>query len=272
MTPPRLFPILLAATALAQSPSFEVVSIKPSPPDAGSTVSSGGGPGTRSPETWNCRAMTLHNIVWIGFNLRLQQLVAPEWMKEPRFDITAKVPAGATREQFYTMFQNMLVERFGLKFHRAEKEVDGFQLVIAKNGPKLKESTAPPPAPPDPNQPRPVFRPTLGADGFPEFPSGATGISIMRGRGRARLSNVTIQRLVSLLDDTIGKPVVDATGLTGKYELDLHWVAADPLRPDAGGPNVFAAVQEQLGLKLEPKKTTVPLVIVDHAEKVPTEN
>src|ERR1017187_2169328 len=93
--------LLLAglAVARAQSPAFDVVSIKLSPLDAGSTVSSRGGPGTRTPGFWTCQNMSLYNIVWIAFNLRSQQLVAPDWMNEPRFDIAARIPEGATREQ-----------------------------------------------------------------------------------------------------------------------------------------------------------------------------
>src|SRR5215510_14986054 len=135
--------LLLAALAVAhaQSPAFDVVSIKLSPPAAGSTVGSRGGPGTRTPGVWTGQNMSLYNIVWIAFNLRAQQLVGPDWMNEPRFDITAKIPEGATREQFYLMFQNMLVERFGLKVHHDQKEVLGFELTVMKNGPKFKESS-----------------------------------------------------------------------------------------------------------------------------------
>ena len=102
--------LMLAGLAVthAQAPAFDVVSIKLSPPDAGSTVSSRGGPGTRTPGVWTCQNMSLHNIVWIAFNLRSQQLVAPEWMNEPRFNITAKIPEGAPREHYYLMFQSML--------------------------------------------------------------------------------------------------------------------------------------------------------------------
>src|SRR5215510_14863912 len=151
--------LLLAALAVAhaQSPAFDVVSIKLSPPAAGSTVGSRGGPGTRTPGGWTCQNMSLYNIVWIAFNLRSQQLVAPDWMNEPRFDITAKIPEGDTREEFYLMFQKTLAERFGLKVHHDRKEVQGYELTVAKNGPKFKESGAEQPkdaAPPVPQPPR----------------------------------------------------------------------------------------------------------------------
>ncbi|HUP04817.1 MAG TPA: TIGR03435 family protein, partial [Bryobacteraceae bacterium] len=139
-----LIACLALATACAQppaqSPVFEVVSIKPSPPGAGSTVSSGGGPGTRDPGLWTCRGPNLANIILWAFQLNSSEyLTAPDWMLDARFDIDARVPAGATREQFSQMLQNMLIERFGLKFHRREKEVQGYELVVARNGPKFKE-------------------------------------------------------------------------------------------------------------------------------------
>src|SRR5947209_6426894 len=149
--------------AHAQAPAFEVVSIKPSAPDQ-STVSSRGGPGTRTPGMWTCQNMSLHNVIGIAFNLNSQQLIAPEWTKEPRFDITAKVPEGATREQFFQMLQNMLVERFGLKFHRDQQQVQGFELSIAKGGPKFQESAPEPPKDPAAVPPPPLtpaqLRPT----------------------------------------------------------------------------------------------------------------
>jgi uncharacterized protein (TIGR03435 family) len=265
--------LLLAAlaSAHAQSPVFEVVSIKRSPPDAGSTVGSRGGPGTRTPGTWTCSNMSLSNIVWIGFNLRSQQLVAPDWMSEPRFDITAKIPEGATREEFYQMFQNMLVERFGLKFHREQKEVQGYELTVGKSGPKFKESG--PEAPKDSagTPPSPGTRPSLGADGFPVLVPGISGVAVTGNRARGQWMRAPLDRLVRELDNSLGKPVVDATGLTAKYDLSLYWVP-DQMRPDAGGPTLSGALQDQLGLRLEGKKVTIPIVVIDHAERVPTEN
>ena len=264
-------PLLLLAAlsaAFAQSPAFEVVSIKLAPEGSGSTVSSRGGPGTRTPTIWTCEHMSLSNIVWIGFNLQSQQLVHPEWMAEPRFDITAKVPEGATREQFYQMFQNMLVERFGLRFHRGEKEVQGYELTVAKGGPKFQQSG---PEPPMSGSTQPVPRPSRGADGYPVMPEGVTYTAMMGNRARGQWLQYTMQRFAKALDDNVGKPVVDATGLTGKYDLRLFWIP-DTMREEAAGPNIFAALQEQLGLKLEAKKVMLPLVIIDHAEKLPTEN
>jgi uncharacterized protein (TIGR03435 family) len=111
--------------------------------------------------------MSLHNIVGIAFNFNSQQLVAPESMKEPRFDITPKVLEGVTREQFFQMLQNMLVERFGLKFHCDQQQVQGYELLLAKNSPKFKEAAPEPPKDPAAVPPPPLtpaqLRPTARA-------------------------------------------------------------------------------------------------------------
>jgi uncharacterized protein (TIGR03435 family) len=80
-----------------------------------------------------------------------------------------------------------------------------------------------------------------------------------------------MERFARLLSSQIGKPVIDGSGLDGKYDISLKWVP-DTTRPDADGPSIFAALQEQLGLKLNEKKVTVPFVVIDRIQKVPTEN
>jgi uncharacterized protein (TIGR03435 family) len=234
--------------------------------------------------------MSLSNIVSIAFDLRAQQLHAPDWMSDERFDITAKVPEGATRDQFHPMLQSMLVERFGLKFHHEPKEVQGYELVVARGGPKFKGSAPEPPkdaAPADGSRPGPdgFFRAAPGADGYPVLPLGVPGVWIMNNRGRAQWFRIGMASLAANLSTHVDKPVKDATGLDGKYDISLYWVI-DPMRMTAppplggdsmpatevAGPSLLTAVQQQLGLKLEPKKVTIDVVVVDRAEKLPTEN
>jgi uncharacterized protein (TIGR03435 family) len=262
--------LLLAglAVAYAQSPEFDAVSIKAAAPAGGS--SSSGGPGTKTPTVWTCQNLTLHNIVWIGFNLRSQQLVAPDWMHEPRFDITAKIPEGTTHEQFYLMFQKMLADRFDLKVHHTQKEVQGYELTIAKGGIKFKQSGATPA-----NSEAPAESPTMRTDtnGFPVPSPGSSGYIITSSRAGGQWLHEKIDPLIRLLDSVVDKPVVDATGLAGTYDFSLHWVP-DRMQTDAAldGPDIFVALEKQLGLKLTPKKVSIPIVVVDHAEKLPKEN
>jgi uncharacterized protein (TIGR03435 family) len=242
-------------------------------------------------------------------------------MDTERFDIVAKVPKGATKEQFRVMLQNLLRERFKLTIHREKKDSQIYELVAAKNGPKLKESVeepapadaaknggpdagapgAPPPPPPPP-PPGGMPRITMDKEGFPVLPPGmgkgrGPMIIMMNGKARAQGDGLSMEQIVTFLSNQIGKPVTDGTGLKGKYDLKLQWAPESmgrggmmPPPPGAGrgmgaegagpvpsasedsGPTFYAAIQDQLGLKLEQKKGQIDILVVDRAEKVPTEN
>jgi uncharacterized protein (TIGR03435 family) len=126
-------------------------------------MGSSGGPGSNDPGHWKGENLTLSDLVMNAYNLKRYQLVALPWMGDTRFDIQAKVPPGATRDDLRLMLQSMLEERFKLEIHREKKEMAGFELMAAKNGPKLKD--ADPPAPPS-DGPRPAGGPLkLGPDG-----------------------------------------------------------------------------------------------------------
>jgi uncharacterized protein (TIGR03435 family) len=180
------------------------------------------------------------------------------------------------------MLQNLLADRLGLKVHWATQQIEMYALMIAKGGPKLK-AAAPdsPQASDDPSGNNGLDR--TGANGFPLPPSGnaswvgATPNGKMGMRGR----NETTTELASAIGPrTLGAPLADATGLTGKYDFTIFWstTATDaarrgtPATDDSDGPSVFDAVQEQLGLKIEKRKGPVQMLVVDHVEKKPTEN
>jgi uncharacterized protein (TIGR03435 family) len=162
-----------------------------------------------------------------------------------------------------------------------------YQMVVAKNGPKLKDAAPEPPKDGAAEAPRPAGPPkfSMGKDGFPEMPPGSTGMMVMNGRATRRGARDTMAALAAMLSSQVGRPVIDATGLTGTYETVLNWSAsrgpaapppgpegAVPAASDPSGPTIFAALQEQLGLKLEPKKGMVEILVVDKVEKTPTEN
>jgi uncharacterized protein (TIGR03435 family) len=286
----KLLLLLAATAAFGQSVNFEVVSIKPAPPPTpgqGMHVGVNGGPGSKDPGRWTCENMNLSNLVSMAFELRAFQLTSPDWTNNERFNITAKLPEGATKEQFREMMRNMLIERFGLKFHREQKEMQGFELVVGKNGAKFKESE--PEKPTDPDAKAPSFGAKLGKDGFPEMPPGVSGTIMMNGRARQQWVRTSMPDLAASLSYQAGKPVSDGTGLKSKYDVALFWVngnGAPPPPPppgsagaeiistgaDAPGPTLFTALQEQLGLRLEAKKVTIEMLVVDHVEKSPTEN
>jgi uncharacterized protein (TIGR03435 family) len=176
------------------------------------------------------------------------------------------------------MLQKLLTERFHLEIHRETRELPVFSLVVAKNGPKLAvskpvekvEDGAAPPASPGPLK--------KGKDGYPILREGTSmAMTSYEGHPVARMQgrDQNIAYLTRMLGGQIGSPVIDATGLTGKYDFVMSWV---PRRPGAMadteefGPSIFSAVQDQLGLKLVSKKGPVEILVIDRAEKIPTEN
>jgi uncharacterized protein (TIGR03435 family) len=285
----------------AADSSFDVVSIRPSEPPKGNGMRVGarGGPGTPDPIRFTCENCSLSNLVTQAYTIRSYQLSGPRWLNTERFDIVAKIPEGATREQFRLMQQNLLVERFKLAVHQEQKEMSIFELVVAKNGPKMKESEPDTPtnASPNGNGPESSARPPVGPprvttdkDGFPIFPPGVGPIvMVVNGRARIRGNNESMEHFAGILSNRLGKPVIDGTGLKGKYEFTLSWetdslamqrtlppfLDGQPV-PGSGdgdsGPTIFSALQQQLGLKLIQKQGPVAVLVVDHIEKMPTEN
>ena len=167
---------------------------------------------------------------------------APKWISgwDFLYDIEAKSAGPATPPQVEAMAQALLADRFGLKVHRDTRDLPVYLLVPAKGGLKLK-----PPS---------------------EKRGGIEYVSPGFNRGR----RTTIENLVRAISRELDRPVLDATGFTDPFDFDLHW-APERGAPDDSLPSLFTALQEQLGLKLEPQKAPVPVLVIDHVEK-PTAN
>jgi uncharacterized protein (TIGR03435 family) len=261
----------------SSQPAFEVASIKPSPPFAqrkSYVTGVFGGPGTADPDRVTIENYMLWGLLAMAYEVETYQISGPSWLEDARdtqFDISAKVPAGATKEQVPLMMRNLLAERFHLTVHREKKEANVYDLVVAKNGPKLKEA-AKAPAPQDgPEPPGPL---KLDQDGYPVVPRGRGPRMAFTGdRGTAVFTDGSMGQLVDLLSHQVNRPVTDSTGLKGRYDFSLRWSMEGVGKPgDDPGPTIFAAVQEQLGLKLEQKKGLIDMIVIDHIDKVPTEN
>jgi uncharacterized protein (TIGR03435 family) len=236
--------------------------------------------------------MPLKVLIMRAYDVQSFQVSGPAWMDSQRFDVIAKVPAGATKEDARIMLQNLLADRFKLKLHKGSKEAAIYELVVAKGGLKLKEAVQTAAAPaegaggPPPTPPR-------GKDGLMRTPHGQLGIqATAKGRMRMQGDAVTMARLTQLLGMVVGRPVVDKTGLTGTYDVLLDFSpegmgpgpktlalgegggnpAETPRDSNDSGATIFTALQEQLGLKLESRKGPVDLLIVESAEKAPTKN
>jgi uncharacterized protein (TIGR03435 family) len=323
-----------AQSAAAAKPAeakleFEVASIKPSALPGRGVIRFGpkGGPGSGYPGRVTYTFTTILNLMVDAYGVKRYQVSGgPKWLDSEQFDIVAKVPEGATKEQVKVMLQNLLAERFKLTLHRETKELSMYALVVGARGPKLKDSTvtdtppafdsqsngggrgeaeaqaaAPgPPLPPGPGK----GGIKIGPDGCPETPPMVAGragnFMMMTPNGECLISNgQTMDGLATQLSNGFDRPVIDQTGLKGKYDLRLRYDPASmaggrggsvmikdgPGSGPAGGdptnrtapdgeppPSIFNALQEQLGLKLEAKKGPVHLLVIDHVEKTPTEN
>jgi uncharacterized protein (TIGR03435 family) len=224
-----------------------------------------------------------------AFNVEDDHIIgAPAWVKTKRYDVQAKVsPEDAPKldklkiEERRSMLVPLLVERFNLKYHHETREVPGYALVVAKGGPKMKVSDIlpPPPKPPDPSS-----NPKPDGAGGATTPRGPR--LRMMGRGNIESEGTNTVMLARVLSGQLGRTVTDKTGLTGNYDFTLQWTPDDAPPPMAGGaeggppkesgsdptgPSLFAALQEQLGLKLESTKGMADVIVIDHID-APSEN
>ena len=264
----------LCLAAQGQTPAFEAASIKKAIPlgTLGMRFNHSGGPGTRDPGLYRCQNCSLYMVVMEAFDIKLPvQLSGPDWLQDVRFDFSAKVPEGATKETFRAMLQNLLAERFKLAVHREKTEMAVYELTVAKNGPRFKESV-PKEEPTEESLPGPL---KTDSEGYPILRPGMV-MAMNRGHGRLRSQNQSMAWLAGMLGGPLGgRPVVNATGLKGNYDYVLSWGieerGADGTM-EMTGPDLMTAVQSQLGLRLSEKKAQVEVLVVDHVEKAPTEN
>jgi len=205
----------------------------------------------------------LDEIIMLAYNIGVKQLSGPRWLTEPttdpsavtRFEILAKVPDGAKKDQIPLMLQSLLEERFKLQVHREPRSTQVYVLGLGKGGAKLETSV--------PNESRPP--------GCARVITGGAEIG-----AAADCYNVTATQLAQQLQSLApgyfrDGPIVDRSGLTGTYDLHLEWMLQQQLDAGLTGPTMFAAV-EKLGLTLEKRRDTAEMLIVDHCEQTPTEN
>ena len=210
----------------------------------------------------------LASLILKAYNIPYYLLSAPAWVHDVRFDVTANIPSGATKEQFVVMQQNLLITRMALKVHYEKKEMAVYELIVAKGGIKLKEASL---TQKDSGDQSNAGSPKTDADGFLVFPPGRTMYGLSGNRGSLQGAGETMEHFASTLAGQLQSPVVDATGLTGKYDFSLKWVAGPP-SDDAPGVNLESALPQQLGLTLRKMRSPVKVLFVDHIEKAPTEN
>jgi uncharacterized protein (TIGR03435 family) len=273
--------LLFANQGFAQpTPSFEVASVRPHNPQDSNQPTRTGGPGTHDPEHYYAQGMPLRILLCTAFATAdcQQQISGPGWIDSEKYDLAANVPPGTTKEQFQKMLQNLLTERFQLVLRQETKILSVYELVIAKNGPKLRESVEAPPNP-DPPQPGPPPKVEHDDDGYPILPPGVPAFirSYKGWLGHWAAQQQTMSELAKGLGVgrlAAARHVIDKTGLTGKYDFKLTYTlpTAPPNADPAAAPILEDALEQQLGLKLISSKDPFDFIIVDRGEKVPTQN
>ena len=310
---------LLAVRSFAQSPVFEVATIKPAPPLNPQMIMAGKMRIGMKVETSRVEIgfSSLRDLIMLAYEVKPFQVSGPEWITAERWEIVAKMPEGATRAQVPAMLRALLEERFKLKVHRESKEQNVYALEQGKGGHKLKEAapvsaTAAVEPPEDKNaisinagdQTVRVVRNGNGPGGAQISVAGGRGgaakMSVQDGQMHMEQERTTMQDFVGMLSPMLDRPVVDHTELMGFWQVSMDLAMQDMMQMAkgagimAGGPggamgigagssagslasadppggSIFSSI-EKLGLKLTKTRAPIDLVVVDSAEKKPTEN
>ena len=238
--------LLFQLTPSAQV-AFEVASVKEN-----KTIAGGGSMRMMPGGGITAQHISARSLIATAFRLQSFQLTGvPAWAAETYYDVNAKTAEPATREQSFDMLQALLVERFKLTFHRESREVDGFVLVQVRNGvlgPKLRQSAVD------------------CAQSFATTPQCKQG-SVTHSPAGSSMKAVGAQmsRLLQLVIGQVGAPVSDETKLTGTFDFDIQW--SDEVAPANDLTSIYTALQEQLGLKLEKRRVSTEIFVVDRLER-----
>ena len=278
--------VAASAGLFGQAVQFEVASIRPSAAPGADHVDVGvhiDGAQVR------CTYLSLTDYIGAAYKLKLYQIQGPDFLASDRFDISATLPAGAKQEQVLEMLKSLLVDRFQMKFHWEKKDFPVYALTIAKGG--LKVTPSAPDTESDNDDKAPVNVSGSGGRG---------GVNINLGHGsyftladnKFVARKLTMASLAETLARFEDRPVVDMTGATGKFDVDLDFTEEDYhamlirsalaagviLPPEAiaameraSGDSLFGAL-EKVGLKFERRKAPLDVIVIDHISKTPTEN
>jgi uncharacterized protein (TIGR03435 family) len=231
-------------------PSFEVATIKPTAPgDHGDGMNLEG-------RRLTILRISLSSLVNWAYDIVPKQIAgAPDWMETDQYDIAAVIDTDGipNEKQMSIMLQKLLKDRFNLSFHYEKKELPAYTLVAGKLGPKITKSES-------------------GPNDDTDFMGHGLGHKIAR--------NMTMAQFAHGMQGIVGRPVLDKTGLTGRYDFTLDWTPDETQYPGSGFrippppadgsaplPALFTAMQEQLGIKLVSTKTKVDVLVIDHVEQ-----
>ena len=229
----KTFVMLLLSVAALSAQNFEIASVKRSAPGTSSEAI----PAQPDPTRINYPGVTLKAVLALAYGVAPDQIVGPKWLSDERFDIVATLPAGAAPQQVPVMLQHLLADRFGVVVHEENKTTTFSALVPAKGGVKMKN----------------VEKPEISA-------------TVDLSSDNIQLKGYTMPAFARFLTTAMGRPVVDETGLQGSFDITLYLTMAD-----VKTGKIRIAIQ-QLGLTFENRTGPVKSLVVDKANKVPTEN
>ena len=234
---------LLPGLAQSQAPpAFDVASVRSTQHGRNAEGWSHSSVAIPSPGRLVAENSSLDELIRFAYNLKEHQISGPIWLNDDSesFDIRAEAPSSTPKEQMRVMLQTLLADRFKLAAHRDNKVLPIYELVMGKNRPRLKSA----------------------------HPGGR--MSTSSGGGMMRATNVTMAEFAYQLSRQVKRPVLDKTGISGAFDVTLHYAADVDYVSTA--PSLFTAVQETTGLRLKPAKGSVEILVIDHIEKTPTEN
>jgi uncharacterized protein (TIGR03435 family) len=273
------------STPPAKPAEFEVASIRPSAQAGGPAAMLNVGLHVDGAQV-RCTYMSLNDYIGIGYKLKNYQISGPDWLKSERYDISAKIPEGTSREFVTEMIRTLIESRFQLKSHREPKPLPVYALIVTKGGLKLKPVTD---EEPEPNE---AF--DVKVSGSREGVTLKLGKNASFGIGNNKLEarHLPMQGLADMLARFMDRPVLDMTETKGSFDYTLDLSPEDyrsmtirsavaagvPLPPEAlrlldgASESSLHTALQTLGLKLEPRKSPVDTLVIDHAQKMPTEN
>jgi uncharacterized protein (TIGR03435 family) len=262
----------------APRPAFEVASVKLAGDEESRSMAFKtvdemkmrfhGGPGTPTPERVDFRGVTLRMLIRRAYELVPEQVVGPEWLDKQRYSIAAKLPPHATLDQSRLMLQDLLDERFELHFHRENRTLPVYHLLVSKGGAKVHPS-------------KPVTVPDTEEDNHKAGLAGLAEANRLLTQDRGfhptdvfTLPSATIPEFINRLSRYLDRPVINHTQMDQRYRFSLVWVAASTTQTadTTLGPSLFAAIEEQLGMELRAAKERMEVLVIDSARKTPIEN
>jgi len=236
--------LIAACRSFGQTPpAFDAASVKP---NVNHEVNNEGRPRasvSATPGSLRLQNSTLSECIQWAYNIQGYQVSGPGWIENERFDIAAKAADAAPSQQLRLMLQTLLNERFKLTFHRETRQLPGYALQVAKGGPKLHESTT---------EGEPTMKPN---------------------RAVMVTERMTMARFAEILMQPLHSPVADLTALKGRYDFTID--ISKYVTPDTGPDGMIAGLtdclREELGLRIEARKLPLEMLVIDHAEKTPSQ-